>query len=135
MEGDALAGLRLLIVEDEALIAMTLEDMLCQLGCLVVGVAGTATRAMALAEDRSLSIDGAILDVNLGGEMVYPAATRLVERRVPFVFCTGYGKAGLAAEFAHVPTLGKPYREDQLRDLILDGLVSRQPGWRQRNLR
>ncbi|HEY2658382.1 MAG TPA: response regulator [Caulobacteraceae bacterium] len=116
--------MRLLVVEDEALIALTLEDMLFNLGCTVVGVAGTAARAMALAADRSLPIDGAILDVNLGGETVYPAAQRLMCRGVPFVFCTGYGKAGIAAEFAHVPTLDKPYFEDQLRELIIAGLIA-----------
>ncbi|QUD90152.1 response regulator [Phenylobacterium montanum] len=120
-----LNGLRLLVVEDEALIALTLEDMLDGFGCVVAGVAGTLKRAVALADE--LAIDGAVLDVNLGGERVYPAAERLKARGVPFVFCTGYGRAGLDQAFAHVPTLDKPYQEEALRGLLLSGLFGQAP--------
>jgi CheY-like chemotaxis protein len=109
-----LAGLRLLVVEDEAMIAMMLEDMLDAFGCVVVDVAGTLSRGLDLAGNDALSLDGAILDVNLGGEPVYPVAERLALRGVPFIFCTGYGLAGLAARFAHVPTLAKPYMREEL---------------------
>ncbi|HEY2706543.1 MAG TPA: response regulator [Caulobacteraceae bacterium] len=119
---DPLAGLRLLVVEDEALVAMQLEDMLDELGCVVVDVAGTVSRGVALAADEAVPLDGAILDVNLGGEKVYPVAERLAERGVPFVFCTGYGLSGIAGEFAHVPTLAKPYNQRQLHDLLVEGL-------------
>lgn len=123
LETDPLNGLRLLVVEDEALVAMALEDMLDGMGCVVVDVAGTVSRGVALAADDRLSIDGAILDVNLGGEKVYPVAERLAARGVPFVFCTGYGMSGIASDFAHVPTLAKPYSERQLHDLLLSGLL------------
>ena len=119
---EPLSGLRLLVVEDEALVAMQLEDMLDELGCVVVDVAGTVSRGVALAGDRAVALDGAILDVNLGGEKVYPVAERLAERGVPFVFCTGYGLSGISGEFAHVPTLAKPYSQRQLQDLLLSGL-------------
>jgi CheY-like chemotaxis protein len=119
MATDPLAGLRLLVVEDEAMIALALEDMLDALGCKVVGVGGTLRRGLAMARDDSLPMDGAILDVNLGGEPVYPIAKALAARGVPFVFCTGYGSTGVAAEFAHVPALAKPYEQQQLRDLLL----------------
>jgi CheY-like chemotaxis protein len=124
LEADSLVGLRLLVVEDEALVAMALEDMLDALGCVVVDVAGTVSRGVALAADAALPLDGAILDVNLGGEKVYPVAERLAARGVPFVFCTGYGRAGIANDFAHVPTLSKPYSERQLHDLLLSGLLN-----------
>jgi len=125
---DPLTGLRLLVVEDEALVAMALEDMLDDLGCVVVDVAGTVSRGVALAANDDLTFDGAILDVNLGGEKVYPVAERLEARGVPFVFCTGYGLDGIARHFAHVPTLAKPYNQRQLHDLLLSGLVEeRQP--------
>jgi CheY-like chemotaxis protein len=125
---DPLSGLRLLVVEDEALVAMQLEDMLDELGCVVVDVAGTVSRGVALAGDAGLRLDGAILDVNLGGEQVYPVAERLAERGVPFVFCTGYGLAGISGEFAHVPTLSKPYSQRQLHDLLVAGLVEERRG-------
>jgi CheY-like chemotaxis protein len=123
VELDPLTGLRLLVVEDEALVAMALEDMLEEMGCIVVDVAGTVSRGVALAGNAALSLDGAILDVNLGGEKVYPVAERLAARGVPFVFCTGYGLAGIASDFSHVPTLSKPYDQRQLHDLLVSGLV------------
>lgn len=122
---DPLTGLRLLVVEDEALVAMALEDMLDELGCVVVDVAGTLARGVALAAE--LSIDGAILDINLGGEKVFPVAARLAERGVPFVFCTGYGLAGVPAAFAQAPTLAKPYDQRQLHDLLISGLLDGRP--------
>lgn len=127
MNAELLAGLKLLVIEDEAMIAMALEDMLDALGCVVVDVAGTVSRGLALANNETLSIDGAILDVNLGGEKVYPVAERLAARGVPFVFCTGYGLSGIATDFAHVPTLAKPYEQQQLQDLLISVLVSHGP--------
>jgi CheY-like chemotaxis protein len=121
MNDDPLTGLRLLVVEDEALVAMALEDMLGDFGCVVVDVAGTVARGMALAE--ALSLDGAILDINLCGEKVFPVAERLAERGVPFVFCTGYGVAGVPPVFAKAPTLAKPYDQRQLHDLLVTGLA------------
>ncbi len=118
-----LNGLRLLVVEDEAMIAMMLEDMLDTFGCVVVDVAGTLSKGLDLAGNLSLSLDGAILDVNLGGETVYPVAERLAARGVPFIFCTGYGLAGLAANFAHVPTLAKPYMREELENILVTVLA------------
>jgi CheY-like chemotaxis protein len=126
MSDDPLTGLRLLVVEDEALVAMALEDMLGDFGCVVEGVAGTVSRGVALAE--ALPLDGAILDINLCGEKVFPVAERLAERGVPFVFCTGYGLAGVPADFAKAPTLSKPYDQRQLHALLVAGLVASGPG-------
>ena len=122
---EPLSGLRLLVVEDEALVAMQLEDMLDELGCVVVDVAGTVSRGVALAENAEVALDMAILDVNLGGEKVYPVAERLAARGVPFVFCTGYGMSGISGKFQHVPTLAKPYSVGQLRDLLVSSLAAR----------
>lgn len=124
MAPTSLNGLRLLVVEDETLVAMMLEMMLDGFGCDVVGVAGTLTRGLALASDEGLFIDGAILDVNLGGEKVYPVAERLARRGVPFIFCTGYGMAGLSDAFAHVPTLAKPYEAGDLENLLRSVMIS-----------
>ena len=105
------------------MIAMMLEDMLDTFGCIVVDVAGTLSKGLDLAGNLSLNLDGAILDVNLGGETVYPVAERLAARGVPFIFCTGYGLTGLAANFAHVPTLAKPYMRDELEQMLVTVLV------------
>ena len=104
-----LNGLRLLLVEDEAMVAMMLEDMLSDLGCVVVGVAGSVSSGLALADDDDVQLDGAVLDVNLGGETVYPVAAALKARGVPFVFSTGYARSGVAADYEGVPVLAKPY--------------------------
>jgi CheY-like chemotaxis protein len=109
-----LAGLRLLVVEDEAMVAMMVEDMLADLGCTVVEVAGTVAKGLALASSEDAALDGALLDINVGGEKVFPVAEALAARRVPFVFATGYGAAGLEARFAGVPVLAKPFQRTAL---------------------
>jgi CheY-like chemotaxis protein len=123
MDAGALKGLRLLVVEDEALVAMMIENMLDDLGCVVVEVAGTVSRGLVLAGDQELAFDGAILDVNLGGEKVYPVAQALRARRVPFIFSTGYGIDGIAAEFSNVPALAKPYQQQALETVLVSTLV------------
>jgi len=119
----ALMGLRLLVVEDEAMVAMMIENMLDDLGCVVVGVAGTVSRGLALVGDDSIDLDGAILDVNLGGEKVYPIAEALCSRHVPFIFSTGYGIDGISTSFAHVPALAKPYNEQALETLLISAIA------------
>lgn len=118
------SGLRLLVVEDETMVALMLEDMLDDLGCVVVDVAGTLSRGLTLAANESLSLDGAVLDVNLGGEKVYPIAECLATRGVPFFFCTGYGAEGLPTDFAHVPILAKPYRQEELEGMLATVLAA-----------
>lgn len=113
-QAGGLQGLRLLVVEDETLVAMLLEDMLADLGCIVAGLAGTVARGVAMARFADLALDGAVLDVNVGGERVFPVADALVARRIPFIFTTGYGVDGLDARYADRPTLAKPF---QLRTL------------------
>ena len=105
------------------MIAMMLEDMLDSFGCVVVEVAGTVSKGLDLAANESLRLDGAVLDVNLGGETVYPVAERLTARGVPFIFCTGYGLAGLSAKFNHVPTLAKPYLREELASTLASVMV------------
>jgi CheY-like chemotaxis protein len=117
-----LAGLRILVVEDDAMLAMALELTLSDLGCEVVGLASNLADAVPLA--REAAIDGAVLDVNLAGEKVYPVADILAARNIPFVFATGYGSAGLRECDRARPVLQKPY---DLRSLAL---IARQ--WRKR---
>jgi CheY-like chemotaxis protein len=115
----ALDGLRLLVVEDETLVAMLLEDMLTDLGCVVVGLAGTVTQGVAIARSADLALDAAVLDVNIGGERVFPVADALMARHVPFVFVTGYGAGGLDVRYAGRPTLAKPFQLRTLAEALL----------------
>ena len=84
-----MAARRILIIEDETLIAMMVEDFLIDLGWTVVGLAGTLDRALAMVRDAD--IDAAILDVNLNGQQSFAVAEILGDRHIPFVFATGYG--------------------------------------------
>ncbi|MDI1432549.1 response regulator [Polyangium sorediatum] len=111
-----LQGLRVLIVEDEALIASFLEDALTDLGCEVIGPASNMKDALRLA--REAVIDGAGLDINIAGEKVYAVADILAERGLPFVFMTGYGKAGLRESDRGRPVLQKPYNLDRLVEIM-----------------
>lgn len=117
-----LAGLRVLVVEDDAMLAMALELTLSDLGCEVVGLASCLADAVPLA--REAAIDGAVLDVNLAGEKVYPVADILAARNIPFVFATGYGRAGLRECDRTRPVLQKPY---ELRSLVLIARQWRKP--------
>ena len=113
---------RILVVEDEAMVAMMLEDMLSDLGCDVVGPAASLAAGLDLA--RTASIDAAVLDVNLAGQKVFPIADALTERGVPFVFATGYGRAGLRDQDEGRPVVQKPYStQDLARTLRAAGVL------------
>jgi DNA-binding response OmpR family regulator len=98
---------RVLIVEDEMLLAMNLEDMLQELGHEVVAVATRIPQALTLAANSE--IDFAILDLNLSGELSFPIADTLRNRAVPFMFSTGYGSHGLIDSYRSEYVLAKPY--------------------------
>lgn len=106
-----LKGKRILVVEDEALIAVMVEDMLSEMGSTVVGPAATIEQALALARDQD--IDGAVLDVNVRGERIDPVADALAARGVPMLFATGYGEVRLASGAA-TTVIDKPYTQEKL---------------------
>ena len=106
-----LTGKRILVVEDEALIAVMVEDMLTDMGSVVVGPAATIEQALALA--RTEDIDGAVLDVNVRGERIDPVADALTARGVPMLFATGYGEVRLASGNA-ATVIDKPYTQEKL---------------------
>ena len=114
MGNERLVGLRLLVVEDEALVAMAIEDTLEELGCHIVGPAGTLRTALKVAQSERGTLDGALLDINLGGQKVYPVADLLMREAIPFLFLSGYGAAGLDAAYAHATVLQKPFHPDEL---------------------
>ncbi len=112
-----LNGLRILVVEDEAAISLLLEDMLLDFGCEVIGPAARLSAALEAVEREA--VDLAILDVNVAGEPIYPVAEALVQRRVPFVFSTGYGSAGIKDAFRDRPVLQKPFAQHDLKQKLL----------------
>jgi CheY-like chemotaxis protein len=107
---------RLLVVEDEPLVAMMLEDVLGEAGYVVVGPIAHLDAAVAAAQAEA--VDLALLDVNLMGKHVYPAAAALADRGIPFVFMTGYGDGSLPADFAGRPSVSKPYKVKTLLDAL-----------------
>jgi CheY-like chemotaxis protein len=120
---NALAGKRILVVEDEAIVAAMLEDILLSLGVRVIGPC--ATLAEGLAAAGSAELDGAVLDVNLRGERVDPLAQALRERGVPIVFATGYGQS-LKEQAGMFPVVDKPYTEAQLIEALTRSLNTRE---------
>lgn len=122
-----LAGKRVLIVEDEAVIAFVLEDILVNLGCEVVGPAVRLVQALELAETELL--DAAILDLNINQGRSYSVADELNKRKVPYVFATGYGAEGVDPKYVSIPVLAKPYKEQDI-ETALRNLLCRPTGGR-----
>src|SRR5690348_1237410 len=123
LPGARRSGLRILLVEDEMMVALLLESMLIDFGHTIVGPVARLDKALEAAQREALDL--AILDVNVNGQEVYPVAAALAARGIPFVFATGYGKAGLRAPYRDRPTLQKPYRSDDLREAIMAAWTSR----------
>jgi DNA-binding response OmpR family regulator len=115
---------RILIVEDEAMIAMLVEDMVLDFGSEVVGPAAKMEDAIRLAQ--SAALDAAILDVNVGGSVIFPVAEILSKRGIPFTFATGYGSTGLPPHFQSYPTLPKPFSYQSLAE-VLRNVLANQP--------
>jgi CheY-like chemotaxis protein len=110
------APLRVLVIEDEAMVAMLIEDMLEDMGHDVGAVASRMEDALDIAQTGTFDL--AILDVNLDGQPSYPIADILKRRGVPFVFATGYGAKGLTPEYTGTPTLAKPFGHADLQKLL-----------------
>jgi CheY-like chemotaxis protein len=105
--------MRVFIVEDEVLLTVMLKDILAGLGCRLVGSAQTVFQALSQLAGLS-SIDAAILDLHIGGEMVFPVADALVQRGVPIVFSTGFEPGDLATRYPGCALLPKPYPSEAL---------------------
>lgn len=120
LSADGLAGRRILIVEDDPFIALALEEMLSEHGLIVAGAAKNVASALHLAASERLDI--ALLDVNVGPEKIDPVADLLARRDCPFVFTTGYGRAGLPEAHATRAIVEKPFYTDELMNALRDEL-------------
>jgi len=118
---EGLKGRRILVVEDESLVAMLLETILEDMGCIPVGPVGTVDEALEVVASDPL-IDAALLDVNVAGVEVFPVAAALKARGVPFVFSTGYGEGGLPDDWRGQVTIQKPFSESAIRDALFKAL-------------
>jgi DNA-binding response OmpR family regulator len=106
----ALQGKRVLVVEDEHLVALALADDLEDAGAIVVGPATTVEAALAFVEGDTIEM--AVLDIKLQAELSFPVADALVARSVPFIFTTGFDADIVPAEYAHIPKCEKPSSTD-----------------------
>ena len=118
-----LAAKRVLIVEDEVLLALHLEDLLTGLGHEVVGQARRIDTAMELAREGDIHF--AVLDINVAGTKSFPVADILCQRGIPFVFATGYGAEGLSDEYRDFLALRKPYAQEDLERAIAQAFPER----------
>ncbi|HEV7226966.1 response regulator [Brevundimonas sp.] len=116
----ALNDRRVLVVEDESLVAMLLETMLEDMGCATVGPASTVDEGLRLATQERL--DAALLDVNVAGTPVFAVAEALEARGIPLVFSTGYGEGGLPENWRGRPTVQKPFTEAVIRDALMKAM-------------
>ena len=110
------AGVRVLLIEDETLIALLLEDMLTDLGCTILGSASTVEAAIEMMDRTPPDI--AVLDINLGGKKSYAVAEALAKRGVKFVFSTGYADGRLELPWQDRPVLQKPFGQEQLAEAL-----------------
>lgn len=104
---------RVLVVEDEMVVAMLVEDMIADLGYEVAGIVSRVDDAMKLVDSHDFDV--AVLDVHLNGRLIFPFADALAERHIPFVFATGYGERGIPREHSNWPVLQKPFRAEDLK--------------------
>lgn len=113
---DLLSDRRVLVIEDEMMVLMSIENMLAELGCQSVTVAATVKDALALISSQVFDL--AMLDLNLGGTRSYPVADALAARGVPFLFSTGYTDNGASALYPGRPILNKPYPYGKLSAVL-----------------
>lgn len=123
MTGDVAKSLRVLIVEDEALVAMLLEDMLMDAGYTPAETVSSIPTALDYVRDKPQAFDFAVLDVNLNGQPIFPVAEALAALGKPFIFSTGYGNGGLPQQWRDRPTLQKPFGSADVERVLAETLT------------
>lgn len=111
-----IVGKRVLVVEDDELVATMVEGMLADIGCEACGLARSVPEALEIVE--TLPMDVALLDVNLAGQRVFPVAEALSLKNIPFIFSSGYGAAGVPEEYRSAPVIPKPFRLEELEAAV-----------------
>ena len=109
--------MKVLIVEDEPLVAMMIEDAVIEAGHEIAGTLGTMHDALGAI--ASLDFDVALLDMNLGGQQAHPLPVAMTARGKPFAFVTGYGEAGVLAQFRHMPVVTKPFIATEIAEALV----------------
>jgi len=115
---EALAGRRVLVVEDSPVVAEATDQMLCDMGCVVVGPATSMAPALEMAREERL--DAALVDLNIRGGKAFPVLRILRDRSIPFLITSGYADWSMPDEWQHQPRLAKPYTPNQLREALLE---------------
>ena len=121
MASSPLRDRRILVVEDEYLIAMSLQDALETAGSIVVGPAPSVDKALQTIDSES-HIDAAVLDVNLGGALSYGVADKLIARKIPFVFTSGYEDNVLRSRYFGVKNCPKPYLFQAIEEALVEAM-------------
>ncbi len=121
MPSSPLRDRRILVVEDEYLIAMSLQDALENAGSVVVGPVSSVDKAIKAIESEP-HIDAAVLDVNLGGALAYPVADMLIARKIPFVFTSGYEDNVLRSRYAQIKNCPKPYMFQAMEEALVEAM-------------
>ena len=121
MASSPLRDRRILVVEDEYLIAMSLQDALENAGSVVVGPVPSVDKAIQKIESEP-DIDAAVLDVNLGGMLAYPVADMLIARKIPFVFTSGYEDNVLRSRYAQIKNCPKPYMFQAMEEALVEAM-------------
>ena len=121
MASSPLRDRRILVVEDEYLIAMSLADALENAGSVVVGPASSVDKAIQTI-DSEPHIDAAVVDVNLGGVRAYAVADMLIARKIPFVFTSGYEDNALRERYSQVGTCPKPYLFQAMEEALVEAM-------------
>jgi CheY-like chemotaxis protein len=121
MASSPLRDRRILVVEDEYLIAMSLQDALENAGSVVVGPVPSVGKAIQKIESEP-DIDAAVVDVNLGGLLAYPVADMLIARKIPFVFTSGYDDNVLRERYSQVKNCPKPYLFQAMEEALVEAM-------------
>ena len=121
MTSSALRDLRILVVEDEFLIAMNLVDALENAGSFVLGPVASVAKAISKIESEAY-IDAAVVDVNLGGLLAFPVADMLVARKIPFIFTSGYEDNVLKTRYSQVKNCLKPYHFRAMEEALVEAM-------------
>lgn len=122
---DGLAGTKVFLAEDEALVAMMIEAMVEELGATIIGTGSRIKEALDFVSTRHHDIDVAILDINLGGAQSYEVAQIAQQHGIPIVFSTGYDDSFIMEEWRGRPMLGKPFQLTDLENALVKAVASR----------